>query len=220
MWLLSLLFIITPIFSPAHAALKNIQNDANSRVASDKSHLLKLGTSGEALDVEAQQWSCVNDENTGLTWEMRDPTTALHGHDTYIWYQPEQAIAGAPRAHPNLAWAESTCYGFDPDNPNSFCNTSAYTERVNQTSYCGFSDWRLPTATELLTLVDPARERKKLSPLLDTRFFPFHDPFLYWTNTVNENGVVLTVFSDNKVFENSERSDSISIRLVRGNSYQ
>lgn len=219
-WLLSLLFIIVPTLSPAHAVLENAQSDSDVNDINNAQHLLKLGSSGEALDANAQQWSCVKDESTGLTWEKRDPTSALHGHDSFIWYQPEQTIAGVPRAHPDIVWAESTCYGFNPDDPSSFCNTSAYAERVNQSNYCGFSDWRLPNVTELLSLVDPVRETNNLSPLLDTQFFPFHDPFLYWTDTVNDDGVVLTVFTDNRVFANSERSDSISIRLVRGHSYQ
>lgn len=216
-WVSSLLLAVVSAFSPAHATLKGTQTDPI--VTNIESPLFKLDATGETLSMEAEQWSCVKDESTGLTWEKRDPTSALHGHDTYIWYQPEQSIAGTDRAHPDLIWADSTCYGFDPDDPSSFCNTSAYAERVNQSNYCGFSDWRLPTATELLTLVDPEREQGNLAPLLDTRFFPFHDPFLYWTNTLNGDDVVLTIFADNKVFENSERSDTSLIRLVRDPEY-
>lgn len=205
-WLPKLLFLIITVSFPAHSA-----TDSPSAP-----QLSKLGSTGEELDVKAQRWSCVADKRTGLVWEKRDPTTALHGHDTFVWYQPEQTDSGAGRAHPDEAWADSTCYGFNPNDPSTFCNTNAYADRVNQSHYCGYNDWRLPTAKELLSLVDPTRKKKNLSPLIDTEFFPFHDPFLFWTNTVSDEGIVLTVFADDRVMANSERSDSISVRLVRG----
>lgn len=216
-WVVSFLLLILLNVPSVYSAINNAQDRPETYTSTTSTRLVKLGTSGELIEGDAQQWSCVMDLATGLVWEKRDPTTALHGHDTYVWYQPEHSNPGSERAHPDFVLGDSTCYGFNPDDPTSFCNTSAYAERVNQSNYCGFSDWRLPTANELLTLADEERAKKGIAPLLDTRFFPFHDPFLYWTNTINENGVVVTVFADNKVLENSERTDSISVRLVRGN---
>ena len=218
--ILSLLFIALTLYSTAHSSVINSENNSDTPVEEYQGNLVKLGSAGETLDSNAKKWPCVADKATGLTWEKRDPTTALHGHDTYNWYQPDQAISGSPRAHPELDWADSTCFGFNADDSTSFCNTSDYAERVNQSNYCGYSDWRLPTATELLTLVDSDRKKRKVSPLIDTRYFPFHQPFLYWTSTVDNNGIVATVFSDDRVFANSERNDTIMIRLVRGNFYQ
>jgi hypothetical protein len=43
----------------------------------------------------------------------------------------------------------------------------------------GASDWRLPTRTELLTLVDDARH----DPAIDTAFFPKTESAYYWTST-------------------------------------
>ena len=216
-WVVSILLVVVSTLSPAHASLNDKQNKSVSDPTTRLTQLIKLGSSGEQLDGAAQRWSCVMDANSGLTWEKRDPTSALHGHDSYHWYQPEHNTPGSPRAHLDYVLGDSTCYGFDPDNPASFCNTNAYADRVNQSNYCGYSDWRLPTAEELLTLVDVDRKKNQLAPLLDTRFFPFHDPFLYWTNTVNEDDVVVTVFADDRIMQNSERTDSILIRLVRGN---
>lgn len=213
------MFLVLVIPSPAFSAIDESDNVSNAETTNNNSNLVKLGTSGEPLNNEALTWSCVADKQTELTWEKRDPTTALHGHDTYIWYQPEQADPGTPRAHPGLDWADSTCFGFNPDDPTTFCNTSAYTERVNQSNYCGYSDWRLPTSTELLTLVEPSRKLQNVSPLIDTRFFPFHKPFLSWTNTIDEKGIVATVFDDDRVFANSKKNDTIMLRLVRGNLY-
>ena len=44
---------------------------------------------------------------------------------------------------------------------------------------CGFDNWRLPTRTELLTLVDDTR----YSPAIDTTFFPNCQSGWYWTST-------------------------------------
>jgi len=205
LWTISLILLCASLFTQTHAT-------------PSQPTLKKLDKVGNILENDASQWSCVSDLETGLIWEKKDPTSALHGHDSFIWYQPEQLTSGASRAHPDEAWADSTCYGFDPDDSSSFCNTSAYTDRVNLSNYCGYSDWRLPTADELLSLADPTRQQNNQSPRLDTRFFIFHAPFLFWTNSVNEQDVVLTVFEDDRVFANAERSDTISIRLVRGNS--
>ena len=43
----------------------------------------------------------------------------------------------------------------------------------------GFSDWRLPTRKELLTLVDDTRA----GPAIDTAFFPDCKSDWYWTST-------------------------------------
>lgn len=207
--LFSLLFFVLSIIPSVNFASDTLEAP---------SPLVKLDLAGEALGIDAKQWSCVMDEDTGLIWEKRDPTTALHGHDNFIWYQPEQSDPGSQRAHLESDWADSTCYGFNSDDPSSFCNTNAYADRVNQSNYCGYSDWRLPTTTELLTLVEPNLKQSNITPLIDTSFFPFHKPFAYWTSTVNEDGIVETIFSDDEVLTNSERSDSILIRLVRGHS--
>ena len=148
------------------------------------------------LSLKAQQWSCVKDQQTGLFWQKHDPSSALHGHDTFTWYQPEQVNSGSQRAHPDLDWADTTCFGFNPNDTSSFCNSSAYAERVNQSNYCGYSDWRLPTSEELLTLVDSTRVQQDIRPRLDTRFFPFNDAILFWTSTINNDDVVVTIFRD------------------------
>jgi hypothetical protein len=45
--------------------------------------------------------------------------------------------------------------------------------------HCGKSDWRLPTAKELLSLVDYTRH----DPGVDVDAFPFIKPNYYWTST-------------------------------------
>jgi|SRR5580765_3197099 len=50
---------------------------------------------------------------------------------------------------------------------------------VSELRLCGFSDWRLPTIQELLTLVDYERH----SPAIDTDYFPDTKSDWYWTSS-------------------------------------
>ena len=178
--------------------------------------LYKLDHNSERLPDSTTKWQCVEDASTGLFWQKRDPTTALHGRDTYVWHQPKHQNPGSPRANPNLLGLDATCYGYNTDDPSSFCNTHAYANRVNQSNYCGFSDWRLPTSNELISLSDPSLVDRPFQSPVDLRYFPFYDNFVYWTDSVNKDGIVVTLIKGIKLLNNSERSDSILVRLVRG----
>jgi Protein of unknown function (DUF1566)/Repeat of unknown function (DUF5648) len=69
--------------------------------------------------------SCVRDELTGLIWEGKNSSGERSVNNQY------------------------TSYG-----DGTTGDTSAYVSRVNQLALCGFTDWRLPTRLELLTIVD------------------------------------------------------------------
>ena len=197
-------------------------------IAQTSSHsspkLSKLGSHGERLPPNAQEWDCVKDEQTGLVWEKKDPSSALRGQDTFIWYQPEQAAlgneTGQPRANPELFALDNTCYGYRTSDPSSYCNTSAYSNRINQSQYCGYNDWRLPSDQELLSLVDPQLSGNEYLPSIDTDFFPFNRRFVYWTNTLSSAGSIIGIFADETPLDNLERTDYLSVRLVRGEPLQ
>jgi hypothetical protein len=50
----------------------------------------------------------------------------------------------------------------------TFAEAEAHIAKLNAESYGGFTDWRLPTRVELLTLVDDT----KWNPAIDTEKFP------------------------------------------------
>lgn len=178
--------------------------------------LFKLDQNGERLSHESKQWQCVEDASTGLFWQKRDPSSAMHGLDSYVWYQPQHKNSGTPRANPEDLGLDVTCHGYHADDPTSFCNTDAFITRVNQSNYCGYSDWRLPNADELLSLTDPALAGRPFQAPVDLRYFPFYDNFVYWSDTVNEQGIVVTLIKGYKLLTNSKRSDRLLVRLVRG----
>ncbi len=107
----------------------------------------KLGANGnplanQAADYATTPWACVQDNVTGLIWEVKTNDGGLHDqNDTY------------------------TC---DNTNPATYCNTETYVARVNAAGWCGKSDWRMPTIKELEGIVSLGT----FAPAIDTGYFP------------------------------------------------
>ncbi len=106
-----------------------------------------LGSGGEVIELAggapASQHACVQDNVTGLAWEVK---TAANAGNTYTW---EQA--------------------------------NTYAENLNNGGgLCGYSDWRMPTRRELLSIIDHGRSL----PAVDRRFFtntPTSGSSRHWT---------------------------------------
>ena len=130
----------------------------------------KLDTKGNSVSPDATNWSCVKDNVTGLTWEVKTDDGDLHDKDDlYNWYNTDSATNGGD---PGYADDDGDiCYGYDSGDPTTFCNTEAYVARVNGVGWCGYRDWRMPTKEELRTLLDYSI-LAYLGPSIDTDYFP------------------------------------------------
>lgn len=102
----------------------------------------KLGFSYSTVGSYSKE-ECVKDNITGLTWEGK-PTTGLRA-------------AGNTYTN-NLG---------DNDHPDG---VSAYVAAVNAAGLCGYSNWRLPTLDELLSIVDYGVNSFGLA--IDSAWFP------------------------------------------------
>lgn len=176
----------------------------------------KLGANGQALAIQDQawvqngseasgeHWSCVHDNVTGLTWEVKESGEhERSGNHSYSWYSQDASINGGDPGRAD----GGTC-------STSPCDTTGYVTWVNNAKLCGYSDWRLPSITELSSLAVVS----KVLPAMDTSYFPnvpqprffsrqsaSHDPQLAW----------YVYFSDGSVsFTN--KGDASHLRLVRG----
>ncbi|MEZ7860957.1 MAG: DUF1566 domain-containing protein [Aeromonadaceae bacterium] len=120
----------------------------------------KVDASGEALPASATKWSCVKDNVTGLLWEIHTDDGGLRDKDnTYSWYNPDPATNGGLAGTQN----GGQCGGGIP------CDTESYVAAVNAAGLCGYHDWRLATATELLGLVDFGIPEP--GPTIDVNYF-------------------------------------------------
>lgn len=144
----------------------------------------KLNSLGQPVDAATSQWSCVKDNVTGLFWEVKTDDSGLHDKDdSYVWYESDSRLGngglpGYQRASEyDASKNDSTCFGYDASNSNTYCNTKAFVNRVNQQGFCGANNWRLPTREELHSLVS-----YDLNPRIDSNFFPNTQANYYWTS--------------------------------------
>jgi|GEM_PF-2175948 len=128
--------------------------------------------------VRARDWACIRDNVSGLMWEIR-PSTAGHYRNLlwrYTWYSNnDDTNAGSVGTHRGVSCGE-TLFS---------CNTQRYVERVNALGLCGYTDWRLPTLSELYSLGHFGRA---LPPAVDPDAFPDTNTLastgaIYWSGT-------------------------------------
>ena len=120
-----------------------------------------------------ERTECVRDNATGLIWQGQtisglrannqdktnfDSTSALQKYDA--------SVAGSYRAP--IA-----------SEINAVSNSVGYTNAVNATNLCGFSNWRIPSKDELQSIVKPSE-----TPKIDNAWFP-NTPAVawYWSST-------------------------------------
>ncbi|WP_281221962.1 DUF1566 domain-containing protein [Photobacterium sanguinicancri] len=126
----------------------------------------KLDAKGQALPVDATEWSCVRDERTQLTWEVKsnDPKSPR-------WKKNEFALqikGGAQPHSEDIKYAQQT-------NKSGINTTEQYQDMVNKDQLCGINTWRLPTLNEQFDLLDFGSTAKDADGKLlglNTRYFP------------------------------------------------
>ncbi|PIE40621.1 MAG: hypothetical protein CSA49_07505, partial [Gammaproteobacteria bacterium] len=113
--------------------------------------------------------TCVKDNVTGLIWEQKTNDGGLRDrNNTYSWYNPDSSINGGSAGYKN----EGRCSGSD-------CDTYAYINALNASNYCSYSDWRMPTHSELVSLLDGS---PRYTELINRTVFP-HTIGWYWTSS-------------------------------------
>ena len=136
----------------------------------------KLDSAGNALNARATNWSCVQDNVTGLIWEVKTDDGGLHDKDDqYNWYNTDPATNGGEDGYADDDG--NICYGYDSSDASTYCNTQAFTARVNEAGLCGFTDWRVPDIEELRSIVNYSRT----NPSIDINYFPNTRSSSYWS---------------------------------------
>ena len=100
----------------------------------------------------ADNGNTITDARTGLMWEKKQES------DVADWRESLHSVNAV------LTWTEAT---------------GAWIKAVNESRFAGFSDWRVPTSHELITVIDYARPTP---PAIDPIFGPVASAF-YWSST-------------------------------------
>jgi len=174
----------------------------------------KLNEYADEVDDTSTTFSCIRDNLTGLVWEVKSPvsgtvpfTLLRDGQNHYTGY-----LGGASGAS-----SSSTC----PSATN--CDLQTYVDEVNALDFCGGTNWRVPTYTELLSLIDYSKQGTDV--LIDKSFFP-NTPsktklghLRYWTSQTAADG---TSLSQSYIIDMSDGNDlaypkdsTAYVRLVR-----
>jgi len=154
----------------------------------------KLDASGNPLAASASNWSCVKDNVTGLIWEVKTSDGSIHDKDdTYRWGGKTHLGSG---------------YG------TYYTDWDSLVVGSNSASFCGYSDWRVPSKNELLNLAS----RDRTNPAIDTEYFPNTLPVPFWSTSPyarDSSSAWYVKFS----YGNSDQTTSphlLFVRLVRG----
>lgn len=174
----------------------------------------RLNANGDEQDADAQTWSCVRDNVTGLVWEVKTDDGLLRDQNfTYTWYSQDDN-GGFEGDEAGLAASCSLAN----------CNTEAYVAAVNAQGLCGFFDWRMPTHEELFSLLHLGL---KDVVAVDADYFPntgalSNQPLWYWTSVPSADGVnsddaqnAWALDFDSGVDNFLNKSTAARVRLVR-----
>ena len=159
-----------------------------------------------------EPWSCVQDNVTGLIWEVKTDDGGLRDKDDrYNWYNTDPATNGGFNGYADDDG--NICYGYNSSDSATYCNTEAFAARVNAVGLCGATDWRVPDIEELRSIVDYSR----IDPSIDTDYFPNTRSSGYWSASPyasNSSYAWRLYFYDGYDFHNG-RYHSNYVRLVR-----
>ena len=139
-----------------------------SKIANDGSVLPASAVLGSA----ATQWACTRDNVTGLIWEVKTASGLRGWNRVFSWYNSDAATNGGSVGTPSSGLCLPT-----------YCDTEKFVELVNVAHLCGASDWRMPTKSELISIVDYGGTK----PAIDPTYFP--------NTTLSANSIELTFWS-------------------------
>jgi hypothetical protein len=132
---------------------------------------LAIDADGQVVEGLPGENDCVLDQFIGLVWEVKSDSPGLRDwRNTYSWFSPDESFEGELDYRGRKDAGQ--CAG-------SGCDTTAYTEAVNATAYCGHNDWRMPSRDELGSISDPRKMNNP--PTANLNFFPHTQAGEYWS---------------------------------------
>jgi hypothetical protein len=182
-----------------------------TKIANDGSTL----PAGAVLGTNPGDWACTRDNVTGVTWETKtdDSQNLRYRGHRYTWYSTAPDNGGNAGTAGSFASCNATLGISTP------CDTAHYVAAINAAALCGYTNWRLPTMHELLSIVHYGAS----SPPLDLGYFqdPIYDPNSpypgLWTGATaaNDPSVAWNVRTDNGAPVTFFKAAQFNVYLVR-----
>ncbi|MEE8482796.1 MAG: DUF1566 domain-containing protein [Acidiferrobacterales bacterium] len=199
---------VMPVTQPVNLIVSFPKPTDNTIVVSRAPKYVKIGHADGELHESASTWDCVEDKSSGLIWERKTQDRGLRdAGNFYSWYDPNELSNGG---HVGAA-DNGKCRG------GINCDTDAYVKAINALKLCGFSDWRLPTRADLMSLVQYGEKGKGL---INRHFFPTATSDWYWamdSDNLNPSRAWYVLFFNGRYMKAS-KSEAKRIRLVRTRS--
>ena len=157
----------------------------------------KLDSNGNLLAASATKWSCIQDNVTGLIWEVKTDDGGIRDKDN------------------SYRWGGVSAIGYDSANREGdyYDDWDSLVNGANSTKLCGFEDWRVPDTEELRSIVDYSGHNLGI----DADYFPNTKNNWYWSaspNASNSNNAWQLHFYGGQDYYAS-RNNLNSVRLVR-----
>lgn len=138
----------------------------------------KFDVNGDEIGDNDLVFNCVRDNFTGLIWEVKaipaiPQFSSLRGAENFYSLDQSQLPL-------------SSC----PSDEN--CGVEVYINSINSQTYCGGANWRLPTFSELMNILDYSRLEQRT--LLDPNYFPYQPDnaslghSFYWVSDTSAEG--------------------------------
>jgi len=179
----------------------------------------KLDDTGAALLDQAAAyaitpWSCVQDNVTGLMWEVKTKADDLRAMShRYSWYNSTGENDGGSAGAANVDGLGGTLVCVNKTD----CDTEKYVAAVNAVGLCGYTDWRLPEEGDLRSIVDVSIAPSGPTPTIDNDYFPNTFPGFYWSSSPDAGDASRAWYINFNSGQSgiSKKNNNISVRLVR-----
>lgn len=134
---------------------------------------MKLSSSGETVAPKDGPWSCVKDVKTSLVWEVKSYQENLQHYNSFFSFYDGDPKIGRKKG--------GSC---KIGNDITDCDSLELVNYVNQKKLCGFSNWRIPTIEELLSLRWEPSIKDKV--FVNPYYFPRTTKNIYLSSSVIE----------------------------------